>query len=442
VSNQATGIEIGRLIDERPISAAQIRVVVLCALVTLLDGYDIQAMALAVPSLIEAWGLPKQSFGLALSAALIGMGIGGAFVAPLGDRVGRQRLLVWALALVGAASVVSAFSRGLVELVAWRLITGIGLGASLPNTTALTAEFAPARRRASLITLMYCNVAVGAFAGGFIAPPLIDAFGWQGIFIVGGGLPILLAATLHVAAPESLSFLLERRPGDPRIAAALARIAPGVDARDVYVEVREKVQNSTLLELLSPTFRARTLLLWTIYALNIFVMYLLISWIPTLLGDARWSRAWALRGAGVFQLGGVAGGLLLSWAVDRNRTVGALKSAFVVATVALLAFSVLPNSVATWSPLFFVLGCTVSGATLALNALAAQLYPAAIRATGIGWVGAVTRVGAATGPLVGGWLAALQLTPIEVLRTLAVPAVLCALAVHFLPRVFREVQAG
>lgn len=430
-------IEIGQLIDSRPLSGLQIRVVILCALVLLLDGYDIQTMGLAVPAIAAAWHLAPSNFWLVQSAALIGMGFGAAFLAPLGDRFGRRPVVIGFVAVVGVASLITASSASLSGFVIWRILTGLGLGASIANATALTSEFMPARLHTRLVTLMFCNVALGAFAAGFTAPALIAAFGWRSLFVVGGAVPLVLAGGLTLALPESIRFLTLHRAGHAALVPILARIAPNVDAGTVVAAARDRSARRSVLELLSSKLRARTLLLWCLFCLNLGVVYFLLSWLPTLLGSAGWSRAEALRGAALFQLGGVAGGLTAAWLADRGAMVRGLVGAYVLAAAALLAFLAAPHELGLWFGLIFLLGGGISGAQLTLYALAAYFYPAAIRATGLGWTATVSRIGTVGGTMAGGWLLALGLTPAGILGLLIVPTLICAVVVLGLPRAVR-----
>src|SRR5258705_984434 len=163
-------VDIGQVIDSRPVSALQIRVLVLCGLIITLDGYDIQTLALTVPTLMGEWGLARPEFTLALTASLLGYAVGAAFIAGLGDRFGRRQILILAALVMGIGSMGTGYVDNLPELVIWRFLTGIGFGTSVPNCTAITSEYVPAARRAVLITLMFAGVAFGALVAGLVAP--------------------------------------------------------------------------------------------------------------------------------------------------------------------------------------------------------------------------------------------------------------------------------
>ncbi len=418
--------DVGALIDGRPMSALQIGVVVLCSLTIFLDGYDIQVMALAVPSLAKEWSRPPSDFGWALSAAMVGLSVGSAGLGHFGDRLGRRTAVIAAMVLVGVTTTCTAFATSPEQFIVWRFFTGIGLGVCVPNLNAWTSEYAPLRQRSLAVVSMNAAIALGAFSAGFLAPPVIHLFGWRGIFLVGGIGPLIVAALLWLLAPESLKFLMARKPGDPRIARTLARIAPGVDASRVVLADAGGVRSGSALELISPAFRNRTLLLWAMAALNIFTLNVLIAWLPTLLGSAGWSPDHALQGAVTIQLGGIAGGIGLSFFLDRGLTRPSLAATWILSAVVLLAFLVVPSSLVGWGLLLLAVGAGVSGSQLSLNALSAAYYPPQIKATGVGWVGLVGGSGAIAAGPVGAWLIGQGMGLTQVLAVLVIPVLLCA----------------
>ena len=420
-------IELGELIDRRPMSAVQALVAILCAGALFVDGYDIQVMALAVPPLARDWSLPPSSFGLALSAVVIGISLGSGVLGPLGDRFGRRTTLAAAMAAIGIATACTALAASPGQFVVWRLLTGAALGAGIPSCAALTSEYAPLARRSLVMGLMNSASPVGAFAAGFIAPPVLDAFGWRGAFLIGGAAPLAIAALVLMLAPESLKFLIARRPSDPRIARILARIAPEVAPEAVRLPQQQPAKGS-VLDLLRPPLRARTLLLWALLALNLFNLYVLISWLPTLLQGAGWRLDQALRGAVLIQAGGVIGGLLMARFLDRGATRPALVVGFLLSAACLFLFIVLPSGPA-WVALLLLLGAGVSGSQLSLNALSAAYYPPAIKATGVAWALLIGSIGSIIAPIAGAWMIQQHLTTVAILAALAGPSLLCALGV-------------
>ena len=428
--------EVSQLIDEQRVGGFHIGLMVLCALVLLFDGYDLQVMALAVPSVAEAWGVHPSKFGFALSASLIGMGLGAGFLAPLGDKLGRKPLVMASITLAGASTLVTAFADSFNHFAFWRLLTGIGMGAFIANVTALLSDYMPGRKRTFLVAIAYSGVALGAFFAGLVAPLILRFTDWRGLFLFGG-IATLAAASLFVMfAPESLKFLVARQPGSPRIARILARFAPGVDAASLTI-TSEATRKAKVTDLLASEFRARTALLWTIYVFNIFIIFLLTSWLPTLLRSAGWPSDQALTGSVLFQLGGVAGGIALATQVDGGRPNIALLLAYACCSLGLVGLIVTPSSFTNWAGLMLLVGFGVSGAQNLLVALAAAFYPVTMRAAGVGWAITVGRLGAIAAPLLGGVIIQ-HFSPVGTLALLLIPALACAIGSLFVRRQWLE----
>lgn len=431
MADGAVTLDLAAVIDRSRMSRTQVLVTALCAAALFIDGYDIQVMALAVPALARAWSLPPSSFGLALSAVVIGISAGSGLIGPLGDRFGRRTMLIWTMVAIGVATACTALAASPAQFVAWRLLTGLALGAGIPSCAALTSEYAPLSKRSFVMGLMNVTSPVGAFCAGFIAPPVLEAFGWRGTFLIGGGAPLVIAALAAVLAPESLKFLLVRRPGDPRIGQILGRIAPDIDASTVVVGAVDGAPAASPLTLLRQPFLARTLLLWGMLALNLFNLYVLISWLPTLLQQSGWSMAASLQGAVLIQGGGVVGGLTMARFLDRGATRQALLVGFLLSAACLGLFMVVPSGPA-WVALLLLLGAGVSGSQLSLNALSATYYPPAIKATGVAWALLIGGIGSIIAPMAGAWMLDEHLSTIAILGLLAAPALTCAAAVKLM----------
>jgi MFS transporter, AAHS family, 4-hydroxybenzoate transporter len=397
-----------------PSPALQIRVFLLCALVVLLDGYDLQAMGLAVPTLAHDWHLANPSFTYALSASLLGLGLGSAFIAPLGDRLGRRPLLLGGLATILLTSLGITTATTPWQLSLWRLLIGLGLGVCQSNASALMAEYAPQARRATIMTLMGVCVSFGAMLAGLTAPQVLAAGGWRGLFLVGAALPLLALLASLVGLPESMAILTRSSAPAP--------------------------SGGSLLALLRFPYRERTLRLWLVYGLSAMLLYFLISWLPTFLTAAGWSRSQAPHGIALLQGGGIAGSLVQAWLVDRRRAITALVGAFGMTLITALLFAV-PGTAPAWPVLLVLMGSGIGGVIMSFIALGAIFYPPAIRVTGFGWAGAVSRVGAVLGPLAGGWIIAAGVAPRVMLGLIAIPALLCIAGTLAMRRSVAEAQA-
>ncbi len=428
---------IGALIDARPMGALQLRAFMLCGAVVMLDGYDLQALGLAVPALARQWSMAPSSLGWALSASLIGLGLASAFLAPLGDRIGRRPVLIGGLVLIGITSSATSLVTTPLALAALRFLTGAGLGVCQANATALSAEWAPRARRATLMTLMSCQVGVGALLAGLIAPNLIERWGWPAIFLLGGLGPLVLAILVWALLPESLPLLSLQARHACKFKSLLLRFAPDVDVSRIVPDARPVERAGSIRALIGPRQLPRTLAFWATFTIAAFLVYMLISWLPVLLGGSGWSRDASVRGITWLQGGGIIGALALARCIDRGWTIPALCTAYCVAGCAGIGFSLTAASGWAWHLLLAVLGASVAGGMFGVLAVGALLYPPELRAAGLGVAAAVARVGAVLGPLVGGWVLARGVSPTTILAWLALPAGFVALIIGLLRRRLR-----
>jgi len=432
-------LSVGELIDDRPLSSLQKRVVALCALMVFLDGYDVQALGLAIPKMAAAFGVPPTAFAPAVSGTLIGMALGAALLSPLADRFGRRRMSIALLWWVVLTMVGATFAMGPWSMAAWRLLSGLGLGALVPVAITLTSEYAPARRRASLITLMVSFTALGAFAAGLIAPALEAWGGWRAIFGFGAVAPALAALLCALALPESLRWRLARDPAHPDVQAQVRRLAGG--AAPAVVPDRRPAGDAPRTgpaALWTRGLRQRTALLWVLFATNLFVNYGLISWLPTLLVQAGWEHAAAQRASGVLALSGIVGSLLVSHQADRGRMLPAMLGAYLLAALALVLLGQAPTSKAAWIALLAAAGMGAFGAQMAIGSLTAGYYPSEVRSTGVGWASGVGRIGSFIGPAVlAAMMGAGAGVPL-IVGGLMLPMLVCAACVLRLPAAVRD----
>ncbi len=426
-------LDIEQIIDGAKLGPLHWRVLILCALVTLLDGYDVQAMGTATPSLASAWHVVPGELRWIITAALIGIAGSALIVSPLGDYFGRRAVLLCSFALVGIATALAATSRTQDELFAWRFLTGIGLGASLPNALALTAEFAPARHRTVLVALMACGISLGAALSGFAAPLLIKLGGWRAVFAAGGILAVLAWLPLF-GLPESLRFLAARRrtryssQDGARIGRLLEQLDPAHHHTQdtTYVVHEAPAGKLSVAELLTPRLAPATVLLWLVFFLNLGLLYLFSSWLPTLLTQSGLPLKTASWISGMFQIGGVVGGFALAWLMQRWGPFVVLSVSYALTAVALAVLGTKVPDAASTTLLIVIMGNGVVGGQVALNVLSATIYPTTARATGVGWALGMGRFGGIIAPLVAGELMAAGIAIGRLFWLAIVPALICA----------------
>lgn len=393
-------LDVQAFINAQPLSGYQWRVVALCFLIVFLDGLDTAAMGFIAPALSQDWGIDRASLGPVMSAALIGMVFGALGSGPLADRFGRKVVLVFAVFLFGLFSLASAYSSNIDQLLVLRLLTGLGLGAAMPNATTLLSEYTPERLKSLLVTSMFCGFNLGMACGGFVSAKLIPSMGWHSLLMLGGILPLILAVVLMVWLPESARFLVVRNRGAERIRKVLAPIAPNALAgiTDFSVPEQKTVSSRNVLKVIfSGTYSAGTLLLWLTYFMGLVIVYLLTSWLPTLMRDSGASMEQSAFIGALFQFGGVLSAVGVGWAMDRYNPHKVIGLAYALAGVFAWLVGQSLGNVALLATLVLLAGMCINGAQSAMPSLAARFYPTQGRATGVSWMLGIGRFGAILG---------------------------------------------
>src|SRR6266550_2055514 len=431
----ASPIDVAEFIDRQPVGGFQIRLLLTCAAVLFLDGFDTQAIGYVAPALAKEWGLSKGALGPVFSAGLFGLMIGALVFGPLADRVGRKKIIILSTLAFGLGALVTAFVQDVNTLLAIRFLTGLGLGGAMPNAVAMTSEFNPRRRRATMVMIMFCGFSVGAALGGLLAAALIPQFGWRSVFIVGGVAPLLLVPILALRLPESVRFLALTGRANERVAQLLGLISPkAVFAPATQFVIHEPgLAGIPVLHLFREGRTAVTLLLWVVFFMSLLDLYFLSNWLPTVLNDLGASVSSAAAIGSMLQVGGVVGTFALGSIIDRF-SFRALALVYFAAVFAIGAIGQLGHSVVFVTMAIFAAGFCIVGGQIAANALAATFYPTAVRATGVGWALGIGRIGSIVGPLVGGALLAMRWSTGSVFMAAAAAALCAALAALSLSR--------
>lgn len=378
------------------------RTIGLCFLVALMEGLDLQAAGIAAQGMAAAFELDKLQMSWVFSAGIFGL-LPGAFAGGwLADRIGRKRVLMASVGLFGVFSLATALAWDFNSLLVARCLTGVGLGAALPNLIALTSEVAGPRLRGTAVSLMYCGVPLGAALAALIG--IADlAGGWQVVFYVGGVVPLLIVPLLGHYLPESQQF--------------------------------RNVQGEAPIGVVQGLFREGaalpTALIWVSYFFTLMVVYILINWLPSLVigqGFTGRQASWVML---ALQIGAAAGTLFLGWVMDRLPAWALSALIYVGILVSLTALGLashLPGMLAAG----FIAGFFATGGQCVLYALAPHFYRPSIRATGVGSAVAIGRLGAMSGPLVAGKMLALGTGTAGVMLASAPGIVIAAVAMFYL----------
>lgn len=427
----AETVNVKTFFDQRPMSRRQWLLLALCFLVVAADGIDVAIMGFIAPPIMQEWGLSKGAFGVVMTAAPVGLVIGALASGPLSDLLGRRIVLLGATLAFGVFTLLTAYSGGATEMAFWRFMTGIGLGAAMPNTTTLLAEYVPERHRSLMIGVMYTGFGAGSALVGFAAASMVPAYGWRSVLLAGGALPLLILPLLWFWVPESVRFMVARGRSADLIARTLSKVsgvrfAPGVQ----FVAPEPPLASRRPIGVLfSPGYAALTVSLWVTYFCGLLVIYLATGWLPTLFKESGLSISQAATITAMFQTGGIVGVLVTGWAMDKGRPTLVIASAYLLGALCLFGISrigVVAPTLAWW---VLAAGLFINGAQTGLNALAPSRYPTVARATGVAWMQGMGRFGSIVGSSVGGLLIGSGWGFSAVVGILAVPTLIAATAV-------------
>ncbi|NKJ43974.1 MFS transporter [Novosphingobium sp. SG720] len=387
-------------------------IVALCFAINMADGIDVTILSFIAPRLQADWAIGADTMGLLFGAGLVGMAIGGMGIAPLADRLGRRRIILAALGLMSAGMVASGFAGSVPVLYALRVVVGMGIGTVLAAMAALAAEAAPAAQRNLAVGIVQAGYPFAAVFTALLTAHLLPIWGWHRLLLAAGGLTVVLF-------PAAMAILPRQHEGMPGSGAEPA---------------------GRIGDLLSPAFRARTLALWAAVFCGLMVLYFIVSWITKLSIQAGLSETDGIYAGALYNFGafvGTAGMSVLAVRVPLGRLVPAM---LVGAGVAMLVFGSVAMPVAATLALAFAIGVLLQGGYNGVWPLAAGVYPARMRATGVGWAIGLGRAGAVIGPMMGGWLMAAK-APLPVLfAAYCVPLLACAAAAFAVDRMSRDVS--
>lgn len=391
-----------RSTEDSPLTVRNTAVVGLCLLINVVEGFDVLVMAFAASGVAGEWTLSESAVGLLLSSGLVGMAVGSVLIAPLADRFGRRPVTTFALVLCGLGMVLAALSTDPVMLGSGRVLTGLGVGATVASLPVIITELTPKRWRGSMIALYAAGLPAGGILGGAVAVLLISGHGWRAPFAVGAVVTVILAVIVFVAMPESQQYRQHGRGTGTRVA---------------------------VRSILDRNNAAPTALLWLSYFVLMGGFYFAASWTPRLLEQSGFSGQQGLSAGMLLNLGGLAGTLLFGVLALHASRRSLTAIGFFCCGLAFLAMTYALGSLHTALAAAIAIGLFVNACAAGLHSIGPELYSAPVRATGMGWAMGVGRIGALTAPVLAGVLLDNAWSPESLFRVLAWPMVAAALAV-------------
>ncbi|MRW88531.1 MFS transporter [Duganella sp. FT80W] len=370
----------------------------LCFAVAVLDGYDLQAMAIAGPALRAAMQLDPRQLGFAFSASLIGLALGAAYGGRLADRIGRKQVLIVSLLALGMMTVATALATDFRWLVTLRILAGLAMGGVMPNLIAIAASASRGERATTKVAAMICGMPAGGVVASMVGHALIARYGWQGLFVLGGVLTVVII-------PALLRWLAE--PGAEQLGLTAARTAAASWRESLFGERRA----------------LPTLLLWVLFIFTLAIFSTVAGWVPTLVVDKGLPAAVGYQSLLAINVGGIAGALILSSSCDRWGVRPVMLATYAAMAISLWLFSSAATIGAVVS-LAGLVGFWMLGAQCALYGISPQIYPAANCSTGVGSAVAAGRIGSILGPVIAGYMMGQGTTANQLIFIMAPLAVL------------------
>jgi MFS transporter, AAHS family, 4-hydroxybenzoate transporter len=427
-SNQR--IDVQEFLNAHRFSSFQWLIFVLCFFIVLLDGFDTAAIGYIAPSLVSEWGLSKPALAPVLSAALFGLAGGALCAGPLADRFGRKLILVSSVLLFGLACLGSSQSGNLTSLTVFRFITGLGLGAAMPNAVTLMSEFCPDSKRATLTNAMFCGFPLGAAFGGFLAAWMIPLWGWRSVLMLGGIAPLVLTSLMIFVLPESIRYMVAKRQTLEKIRSVLMRIsaeaANGTSFEMTEHAVAAEGRTGAALVISKP-YAAGSVMLWMAYFMGLVIFYALINWMPVLFKDAGMDPRTATLISALFPLGGV-GAVFFGWLMDRYNANWIIAIGYALTALSVFAIGQAVGSFGLLILVVFAAGTLMNAAQSSMPALAAAFYPTQGRATGIAWMLGIGRFGGIAGSYLVAELTHQQLGFAAIFTIVAIAGLIAAFA--------------
>ena len=422
-------------LDRGPMSFNQWLAVAVCVLLSMLDGFDVLVMAFTASSVASDWQLSGSEVGMLLSAGLLGMAIGSLFIAPLADKIGRRTLTLYCLLLCASGMTFASFTQSMWQLAAMRLLTGLGIGGILVCVNVISSEVSSLRWRALSVSLQSTGYALGATCGGLLAVWLMSIWGWRSVFFVGGLLSLAVIPLVLAFVPESLDFLLARRPKNAleRINKMAARFGhPALN--ELPVAQAKTYQGNAVFQLWKPELRRSTLVIWASFFIVMFGFYFIMSWTPKLLVDSGMSTSEGVTGGVLLSIGGIFGSTVIGMLAARIALKYVLQGYMLLSALLLVAFYGFASELSYALALGLFIGFFSNGCVGGLYALTPQMYPATVRSTGLGWAIGVGRLGAILSPVVAGVLLDFGWKPLNLYAVFALVFIAAIVVLALLPK--------
>ncbi|MFH7808677.1 MFS transporter [Acinetobacter sp. BSP-153] len=422
-------VNINTVVDEAKFTPFHWSVLIWCLLIIIFDGYDLVIYGVALPLLMQEWGLSAVQAGLLASTALFGMMFGAMSFGTLSDKLGRKKTIMICVAIFSGFTFLGAFASNPIEFGILRFLAGLGIGGVMPNVVALMTEYAPKRIRSTLVAVMFSGYAIGGMTSALLGAWLVTDYGWKIMFYIAI-IPFLALPILWKFLPESLMFLTKKGETE-KVRQIVQKIAP---EQNIQLETTFKLNDAVagddapLKALFQQGRTFSTMMFWVAFFMCLLMVYALGSWLPKLMIQAGYSLGASMIFLFALNIGGMVGAIGGGALADRFHLKPVLTTMFTVGAIALILLGFNSPQIVLYG-LIAIAGAATIGSQILLYTFVAQFYPTAVRSTGMGWASGIGRIGAIVGPVLTGALLTFELPHQMNFLVIAIPGVIAALAV-------------
>ena len=433
-------VDVNQVVDDAKFTPFHMNVLFWCMLVIIFDGYDLVIYGVAMKGLVAQWGLSAKEAGFLGSVALFGMMIGAMALGSLADRYGRKKMIALCLVLFSLFTFLCGFAQNPTQFAIMRFIAGVGIGGAMPNLVAMMAEYSPKRIRSTMVSLMFSGYAIGGMLSAGLGIMIVPSMGWEWMFYLGI-IPLFLLPLIWKFLPESLGFLM-RQGKEAEVRKILPKVAPelNITAEDQLVREEVVVKKSVVPvgQLFVEHRGVSTLAFWVSFFCCLLMTYALSTWLPKFMEQAGYELKAGLSFLFAMNIGAMIGAIGGGWLADKFNIKAVLVAFLLLGSAAFVCLGY-KAPVPVLYVLVTIAGATTIGTQIVLYSYVAIFYPLKIRSTGIGWASGVGRIGAIVGPILGGWLVAMQLPHSTNFMVFAIPAIIATVAVLFIAKGKTEV---
>ena len=435
-------VSVKEVLDSSPFSGYQIFICFLCFCLTFFDGFDLSLVGLSLPKIAEFLHSSPPALGFAMAAGNIGALVGAFLLGTLADKFGRKKMLLASAFVFGIFTISIALVDSVGQLAALRFLAGVGLGGAVPNALAFGSEYAPSNKRATLATTMYAGVAVGGVVAGLSASYLLPKYGWQSMFILGGIVACFIGFIAMIFLPETIEFLVQKEKNPTRVRKIVSRISTAYSSADIsFVSSEKKLPGAPVKNLFKEGRALSTVLLWLAFILSYYLLWLILSWAPTLLKKSGATPQQFTLAFACINRGSVIATVTVGILIDKFSPFNTIKIGFFLAFLSVMFFGfVASNPFIIVAVMSVVMGFFVIGSNSGLMGLTTISYPSEMRGTGLGWATGIGRIGSLLAPIAGGFMLSRSWSVNRICTSNAILALVVVVIIFILHKVRRSIE--